>query len=222
MDKPTIDTLQAAGLQFLTSSLDALEGMQVKSDGDHVLTLLEYAKTKGIIPAVLTVVTQENINSVVALAHTATKRGIVFDMGLYQHVGGAFSPSDTSLKPMSMEDVEKLRAALRALKIKTGLVSPSWSYLSEPLLSYDASSWKCASHKDTYIVVNNDGTLMTCQEYPEHIPVCSLDNLSDDRWRRAKLQTVASCKGCFYGCYYQKQHVSTIDMLFDAYTMLRL
>jgi len=222
MEKPAIDTLQAAGLQFLTSSLDALDGSSVKSEGERVLNLLDYAKTRGIIPSALTVVTQDNLHSVPDTAQEVTRRGIIFDMGLYQHVGGAFSPSDTALKPLLMTDVEQLRKMLRKLKIKTGLVAPSWSYLSEPVHRYDTSSWKCTSERDTFLVINNDGTLMTCQEYPENIPVCSIDNLNDSRWRTAKQKTVASCKGCFYGCYYQKQRIRLIDLLFDVYTTLRV
>jgi MoaA/NifB/PqqE/SkfB family radical SAM enzyme len=222
MNEQVIDGLRAAGLQFLTSSLDALGGTQVKSDGGRVLNLLEYAKAKGIISSTLTVVTRENIHSVYETALEVTQRGIIFDMGLYQHVGGAFSPSDTALKPVSMQKVEQLRKMLRGLKIKTGLVSPSWSYLSETLKRYEALSWKCSAHRDAYLVINNDGSLMTCQEYPEHIPVLAIMSLEALSWREAKLHTVSSCKGCFYGCYYQKQNIRFIDVLYDAYTMFRV
>jgi MoaA/NifB/PqqE/SkfB family radical SAM enzyme len=187
-----------------------------------MLDLLVYAKEKGIISSVLSVVTQENIYKINDIAAQVIKRGIIFDMGLYQHVGGAFSPKDTSLKPLSMEELENLRKKLRALKLRSGLVAPSWSYLTENLALYASPGWKCSYAADAYLVVNNDGTLMTCQEYPEHIPVLSITSLSDTRWRTSKKNTVISCQGCFYGCYYQKQHIRFIDLVFDAYAMIRL
>ena len=186
------------------------------------LDLLSYAKSKGIIGSTLTVVTRHTISSVAAIVKEVTGRGLLFDMGLYQHVGGAFSPNNVDLKPATMAEVADMRKILRRYKLKTGLVSPSWSYLREDLDLYDAMAWKCPANRDDYLVVNNNGALMTCQEYADGPDVLALQDLNDGRWRNSKRATVESCPGCFYGCYYQKSAVRWFDILFDAYAMLRV
>jgi MoaA/NifB/PqqE/SkfB family radical SAM enzyme len=221
VDGSVIDSLRDAGLQFLTCSLDSLDGKGVKSDGG-ALELLAYAKQKGIIASTLAVVTQDNLSHVADIAREATGRGLLFDMGLYQHVGGEFSPADTALKPKSMAEVESLRGVLKRLKLSTGLVSPSWTYLNENLGLYDTMGWKCPSLRDDYLVVNNNGALMTCQEYADGPRVLDMTDLNDEQWRRSKRGTVERCPGCFYGCYYQKTKPRLIDILLDAYTMLRV
>jgi len=110
---------------------------------------------------------------------------------------------------------------LRNLKITAGLVSPSMSYLMEDIALYDKMGWKCPADSDRFLVVNNDGTLMPCQEYAGNVHVLDIDTLSDARWRESKRAVVQSCKGWFYGCYYQKCRITALDALFDAYTLLR-
>lgn len=221
VDTAVIDALHQAGLHFLTCSLDSLDGKGVKSDSG-ALDMLAYAKKKGIIASTLTVVTQNNLHQVPGIAREVTGNGILFDMGLFQHVGGAFSPADKTLKPKSMTEVKSLLKVLKRLKIRTGLVAPSWTYLNERVELYDTMGWKCPAGRDDYLVVNNDGTLMTCQEYTDGPPVLDMQNLRDQRWRSSKQTTVDSCAGCFYGCYYQKSSVRLVDLLFDAYTMVRV
>jgi|GEM_PF-903534 len=220
MDMRMVDVLHSAGLQFITCSLDSLEENGDKSSG-RVFDTLQYARSKGMVASTLTVVTENNIRNVPDLAREVVSRGIIFDMGLYQHVGGAFSPSDTEQKPRSMAQVKRLMKFLRNLKITAGLVSPSMSYLMEDIALYDKMGWKCPADSDRFLVVNNDGTLMPCQEYAGNVHVLDIDTLSDARWRESKRAVVQSCKGCFYGCYYQKCRITALDALFDAYTLLR-
>jgi MoaA/NifB/PqqE/SkfB family radical SAM enzyme len=221
MDESTIDKLHDAGLQFLTCSLDSLHGQGQKSSA-KALDLLGYAKQKGIIASTLTVVTCDNIDEVPSLATEVVSRGILFDIGLFQHVGGAFSPSTAELKPQSMAKISELRKFLMKLKVKTGLVSPSVSYLNESLKLYETMGWKCPDDRDPFLVVNNDATLMPCQEYASDIGILDIKDLSDPKWRQAKRNAVLACKGCFYGCYYQKCRVSLMDVLFDAYAMIKV
>jgi MoaA/NifB/PqqE/SkfB family radical SAM enzyme len=220
MDTPTIDRLSNTGLQFLTCSFDSLLGKGEKSS-KNALDLLVYARGKGIIASTLTVVTHENIQEVPSIAKEVVSRGLLFDMGLFQHVGGAFSPDDDGLKPQSMLQVKALFTFLKHLKITTGRVLPSMSYLNENPSVYESMGWKCAAGTDYFLVVNNNGTLMACQEYPGDIGVLDIKNLKNPKWRAWKNETVIGCKGCFYGCYYQKCRISAIDALFDAYTMLK-
>jgi hypothetical protein len=143
-------------------------------------------------------------------------------MGLFQHVGGAFSPESTELKPGSMNEVRRLRRFLKRLKVKTGMVSPSIGYLDEDLSLYETMGWKCPADRDAFLVVNNDATFMPCQEYATDVGVLDISDLSDSKWREAKRKAVLACKGCFYGCYYQKCKVRFVDALFDGYAMLRV
>jgi MoaA/NifB/PqqE/SkfB family radical SAM enzyme len=219
MDRSMIDKLQRAGLQFLTCSFDSLHGEGDKSKRS-ALDLLVYTKQKGIIASTLTVVTNENIDHVPAIAREVVSHGILFDMGLFQHVGGAFSPADKILKPKSMSQIKELREFLKKLKIKTGLVSPSLCYLNEDLSLYDTMGWKCPADKDLFLVVNNNGALMPCQEYGSDIGVLDIEGLANPKWRSAKRDAVIACDGCFYGCYYQKCRVTFIDALFDLYAMI--
>jgi MoaA/NifB/PqqE/SkfB family radical SAM enzyme len=217
--KDTIDLFINAGLQFITSSFDTLSLCGEKSD-QSVLDLLSYAKSKGIIASTLTVVTSQNISEIPAIVDKVTSRGIIFDMGLYQHVGGLFSPDTIELKP----DLESVRTLFSYLKKKkrSGLVAPSWSYLNESLALYETLSWKCSSDKDAFIVVNNDGRLMPCQEYSSDVSIFDVQSLNIREWRDQKKELVTFCDGCFYGCYYQKMQVGFIDALFDAWSMLRV
>jgi MoaA/NifB/PqqE/SkfB family radical SAM enzyme len=222
MTRDRLDRLAAAGLQFVTCSLDSLQGGDGIKSAPEVLDLLVYAKSRGIIPSTLTVITKNNLEEVPRILETVTAQGIIFDMGLYQHVGGQFSPPETDLKVTDRAVLENLRRLIRRCKLRRGLVSPSWTYLNENLDLYEKSSWQCGYARDPYLVVSNDGTLMTCQEWAEEIPVLDLKDLSDPRWRQAKEKRVRACRGCFYGCYYQKTVVRPRDLLLDAWTMLRV
>jgi len=221
MTKNKIDQLSHAGLLFLTASLDSLSDIGVKSDGS-ILDLLEYAKSKGIICSTITVIHRHNIHEILKIMHAVTERGIIFDIGFFQHVGGLFSTPDPGLKVKDLSLLEKLRKQLKKHKLKTGLVAPSWEYLNSDLNMYQEMSWKCPSAKDAFLVINNDGRLMPCQEYISNINVLAIENLSDPTWRREKAEIVDRCTGCYYGCYYQKVTVSPLDALLDLYTMVKL
>lgn len=215
-----LDGLADAGLDFLTCSLDTLYGPGEKS-GRTFLSMLEYARTRSVIPSVLAVITRDNLADIPALLAEVTRRGILFDMALYQNVGGLFSPSDDALKVKDRAALEGLFALLRRAKRETGLVAPGMGYLSADLGQYERMAWKCPEAEDSYLVVNNDGRLMPCQEYLTDVNVLSLNSLSDPAWRLAKQEKVRACRGCYYGCYYQKEHVSPSDAFHGLVTLLR-
>ncbi len=220
MKESQIIRYKESGLSFLTCSLDSFSQIGVKSESS-VLPMLAFAKKQGIVCSTLTVVTKKNIHEIPEILKEVTQRGFIFDMGLYQHVGGIFSPKDDSLKVTDRKALEDLRTLLRSHKYKTGLVGPSLSYLSAPLDQYRDSSWKCSSTKDHYLVVNNDGRLMTCQEYLNNVHVLEIETLKDPLWREEKKKTVEACSGCFYGCYYQKENVALKDVLINTYALLK-
>jgi MoaA/NifB/PqqE/SkfB family radical SAM enzyme len=221
VNREVIDRLQDSGLQFLTCSIDSFGGKGVKSHIE-VLDLLEYAKSRGIISSTLTVITRHNIKEVPVILDEVIRRGLIFDMGLFQNIGGLFSPHSQDLKPVDMDELEKLRQLLRNRKLFKGRVSPSWGYLNANLKMYVENSWKCSVDRDRFLVVNNDGTLMACQEYGTGIDTLSIKSLEDPVWRKARKDCVEQCMGCFYGCYYQKENVGIVDILLDAWAMLRV
>lgn len=221
MTKNKIDQLSDAGLFFLTASLDSLSDIGVKSDAS-ILDLLEYAKSKGIICSTITVIHWDNIHEIPDIMHKVTERGIIFDIGFFQHVGGLFSTPDSDLKVKDFSLLEDIRKQMRRHKLKTGLVAPSWGYLKSDLKMYQEMSWKCPFAKDAFLVINNDGRLMPCQEYISNINVLTIEDLNDPTWRREKAEIVDRCAGCYYGCYYQKVTVSPLDALLDLYTMVKL
>jgi len=221
MTREKIDRLADAGLLFLTASLDSLSNSGVKSDGS-ILNLLEYARSRGIICSTITVIHRDNIDEIPDIMNEVTRRGIIFDVGFYQNVGGLFSASDADLKVKDRQKLERLRSWLRSHKLKTGLVAPSWKFLKSDLQMYSEMSWKCPAQKDAFLVINNDGRLMPCQEFVSSVNVLDIDNLWDHRWRQQKAAIVKTCSGCYYGCYYQKVHMSPVDVLLDLYTMLKV
>jgi MoaA/NifB/PqqE/SkfB family radical SAM enzyme len=221
MTRNTIDQLADDGLLFLTASLDSLTQTGVKSDSS-ILDLLSYAKSRGIICSTITVLHQGNYQEIPEIMRKVTERGIIFDLGFFQHIGGMFSPADSSQKVNDLEALETLREKIRSHKLQTGLVAPSWGFLKTNLQMYREMSWKCPAERDTYLVVNNDGRLMTCQEFLADISVLTIDELDDPRWRTVKKETVQQCRGCFYGCYYQKVNISLIDLILDSYSMLKV
>ena len=221
MTASALDDLAEAGLDFLTCSMDSLQGPGEKS-GRTCLSLLEYARARGIVPACLAVVTKRNINDIPELLADTTRRGMLFDMGLYQHVGGLFSPGDDGLKVKDRAALEDLRTLVRKAKRESGLVAPSFGYLNADLAMYEKMSWKCSADRDSFLVVNNDGRLMACQEHLTDVDVRSIASLSDPAWRKAKREKVEACRGCFYGCYYQKENVRLADALYGLYTLLMI
>jgi len=221
MTREIIEQLADDGLLFLTASLDSLTQTGVKSDA-AILDLLEYARSQGIICSTITVLHQGNFQEIPEIMQRVTERGIIFDLGFFQHVGGMFSSADPSQKVNDLEALEMLREKIRKHKLQTGLVAPSWGFLKTDLQMYRATSWKCPADRDAYLVVNNDGRLMTCQEYSSDINILTIDNLDDPRWRAAKEATVQKCRGCYYGCYYQKVNISLIDLILDSYSMLKV
>ena len=221
MTREKINRLADAGLLILVSSLDSLSEIGVKSDSG-VLDLLEYAKSRGILCSTISVIHRDNISEIPAIMEEVTGRGIIFDIGLYQHVGGLFSSPGLDLKVQDIARIEELRKIIRRQKLKTGLVAPSWKFLKSDLQMYSEMSWKCPAQKDAFLVINNDGRLMPCQEFVSSVNVLDIDNLWDHRWRQQKAAIVKTCSGCYYGCYYQKVHMSPVDVLLDLYTMLKV
>lgn len=90
-----------------------------------------------MIPSTLTVITNENYQEIPQILETVVKRGIIFDMGLYQHVGGLFSPADAALKLTDKDVLERLVHLLSRTKMTSGYVAPSLRYLASVTTHYE-------------------------------------------------------------------------------------
>lgn len=187
-----IDALAEAGLCFLTVSLDSLgTGGAIKSNSERVFELLDYAKGKGIVPEIKKVVNPgEPAETTIRLAEETTRRGFVFAVGLLQAVGGLFS------KPSRFSPVIGGMA-----RKENGVWLPVECFQKRPGIG---ATWKCNPETDAWITVDNNGTLMPCQEWGSEIPVLEISGLDNPAWREHKEKTVRSCPGCYYDCYYQQ------------------
>lgn len=202
LDKPKIRGLSELGLFAITGSLDSMSSFEKSNCG--VLDLLAYAGECGIVPIVSSVLTRTNANELSAIAEKAISRGILFNFGLYQHVGGLFSARDPRLIP-APEIVLSVASQLRRLKDQTGGIRSSYNFLRTENLAHYHGGWKCNPLKDHWIVVNNDGTLMRCQEYGSDLKVVDLEFLDDPVWREHKVDTVGRCSGCYHHCYFDAE-----------------
>jgi MoaA/NifB/PqqE/SkfB family radical SAM enzyme len=220
MEKPLIERLGDAGLDFLTGSLDSLEGGE-KGAAEYLLAKLDQARSRGIICSTLTVVQPGNLHEIEKIAEAVIKRRIIFDMGLCHNVGGNFSNKDGGLVIRNKQRLEELRRFFIRKKLLTGLIAPSFGYLTKGWKHYPEMSWKCASRKDKFLVVNNNGHLMACQEWPSSIPVLSINSLNSEKWRREKARLVENCPGCAYGCYFQKEVTGARDIILGLYSLLK-
>ncbi|OGS33355.1 MAG: hypothetical protein A2293_08765 [Elusimicrobia bacterium RIFOXYB2_FULL_49_7] len=221
MTPDVIKKLAASGLDFVSSSLDTLDVTRNKG-GAAVFDALAIAQQEGIVASILAVVTRENVKEIPALVDKAIGCGILFDMALYQHVGGLFSFSDTGPKVADPTVLRQLSRFLLQKKWRSGRIAPSRSFLKAIPDGYLPYTWKCSKERDLFLVVNNDGRLMPCQEWVTDIKVTDLAALKDPTWRLAKQEVVEKCPGCFYGCYFQKENITPLDALLDGWGLVRL
>lgn len=197
-----LDKLLDSGVGVLQISLDSLAGFE-KCNRD-ALDLLEHAGRRQVLPILCATATSENVDEVPDLVEIAAQKGIMFNCSPYQGVGGSLSTRKPGLG-LPREKAEALVEFLEESKSRTGLIANHKVYLDNLIrYTYD-SRWKCNPNKDYWITVNNDGTLMRCQEYPSNIPVCELSDLRSDRWISYKEDTVNRCSGCFWQPYVEKE-----------------
>jgi len=186
-----IDSLAKAGLCSLSLSLDSLgDGKKVKSDSERVFSLLSAVKQKGIVAEVRCTLKLSDPMEAPKLAEETIKRGFFFGMSLPQSVGGLFSrPARTS--PVIGGMAQNGR----------GIWLPREVFQNEAGMG----GWKCNPAIDAWVTVNNDGTLMPCQEYGSNIKVLEISTLKDASWRKCKSAAIAQCPGCLYSCYYDQE-----------------
>ena len=218
LDSRRVERLAKAGLFALTGSIDSLGGFE-KADTEHVFSTLESARSMGVIALVASLVTAVNIREVPLVARSAIERGFFFGFELYQHVGGLFSLDVADLIPSS-DLVSDFMVAMRSMKIKTGAVRNTHRFMAPQSTGLYYHGWKCDPSRDDWIVVNNDGSLMPCQEFKTDLFAMDLAKLDDPRWVREKNKAVRECKGCYYHCYFEPQTSSKREVVCAAAAML--
>ena len=199
-----IKTLSDAGLTAITASLDNFGEYGKNNMG--VLGLLRDFKKQGVVPIVSALLTEKNANVLPELATTVINQGLIFNFGIYQHVGGNFSKVDASLIP-SRSTIRQTTSILRKIKRSTGGVRSTNHFLTPSNLDFYHLGWKCNPQRDSWLDINNDGLLMCCQEHPSPFDPLSLPSLSANSWRDFKIQCVRSCKGCYHHCYFDAEEL---------------
>ncbi|OGJ87271.1 MAG: hypothetical protein A2268_07715 [Candidatus Raymondbacteria bacterium RifOxyA12_full_50_37] len=210
---------QLKDLDFLCASLNGLDD-QTPAAISRFLGELKKCETFGITPALLVVITAENVDSILAIARECVGQGILFDFGILQDVGSLFSAQTGPQKP-SYEKLKKLFTELAALRAKTGKILPSYPLLRKAADFYRKNNWKCPTAKNPFIVVNADGMLMPCQEFATNLSIFDITSLKDKRWIKAKKLVVDQCRGCSWTCYYQKTFRNPFDLLHESVTLLK-
>ncbi len=200
-----IDSYSDAGLSILETSMDSFYNFG-KTFSKEKIALLKYASNKGIIPIVSSVITSANASEIPKIAKSILQENIIYNCGLYQNIGGQFSPSSESLKP-SYESARDVFNYLRILKRSGAAVKTSFEFLKESKLEtyYYNNRWKCNPQKDRWIVINSDGNLMNCEEYASPHSFLETDILKSLEWRKYRNDVAFKCGGCYHHCYYEAE-----------------
>jgi MoaA/NifB/PqqE/SkfB family radical SAM enzyme len=219
LSEAMIDHLAASGLFLLKASVDSLDGFG--KTGDRTFQLLEYAKIeRKLAVMVSSVATSANIDQIQTLAQYAIEKKMFFCCGLYQCVGGRFSSPNRALIP-PIGKTEEVFRFLHDLKAKTGWVRNSYLFLENTDCYYNGL-WKCDPDRNAWLTINNDGTLMPCQEYNSEISILDIDSLENERWLAYKKDTVQACQGCLYHCYFDSEKVIGRQTMREVRTALNL
>ena len=212
MSKKIINELAKRGLFSITSSFDSFGNFE--KNNKTIFELLEHAKISGIVPILSSVVTSKNIGELIQVAEYTISKGILYNISLYQNIGGAFSPQKNELVP-SKEDLKRFANDMNIIKHRTGGVRTTFGFLNPENIKYYYKKWKCDPNRDNWIIVNNDGKIMRCEEYPSNIDLLSLRDLEDVRWTEYKKKIKAECQGCYHHCYFDAERLRGIKILHE-------
>ncbi len=207
------------GLDFLCASLNGMPDDKPESFL-NLLQNLKKCEKYGISPALLAVITQENIDEIYNMAIKSVENNVLFDFGIIQDMGGMFSAQGGGLRP-NPDKLKPLFKKLANLRAKTGKVLPSYKLLHSAAEFYRKNNWKCPQKKNPFIVVNVDGRLMPCQEFITDISIFDVKTLSDERFVTFKKKIIDDCPGCAWTCYYQKTFRNPFDLLQESVVLLK-
>lgn len=211
--KERLRVLASNGLSVLNLSLHDLHEV------DRQIEILRFARSVGLIPILATVVTKPTIGRLPEIMKEANRRGVMYRYSLYQDIGGSFSSAVKGLIPEPGQ-LETFVAAVCIQQQKTHLIQNSQMYMTQGTNAYQRG-WHCDIHKDHWVVVDNEGRLMACSEYPTQVRVLDIPTLEDPRWVQARTKERGSCDGCSYQCYMEEEGLSRLDMLRVAFDNAR-
>lgn len=200
--------LSLMGLSTITLSLHDL------NDLGRQLDTLQFAQKLSVIPILATVATQDSIEHLPEVMRAANNRGIFFRYSLCQTVGGHFSPATTILRP-TPEQTSIFNNIVWQQKQRTGLVINTYEYL-RTINSHLHNNWHCHSHKDYWVMVNSDGALMACSEWPTSIMALDILSLSDPRWVETRTAIRLACAGCTNHCYIESEKTNTLGLIHEG------
>jgi MoaA/NifB/PqqE/SkfB family radical SAM enzyme len=195
--KERLRVLSQGGLSILNLSLHDLR------ETERQLNILQFAQRIGLIPILATMVTRATITHLPDVMRMANKRGVFYRYSLYQDVGGAFSSAVNGLSP-TPEQLSAFVATVRKQQSKTHLIQNTTSYMTQSTNVYPRG-WHCDTTRDHWVVVDNEGRLMVCSEYPTSVKVLEIPSLNDAQWVGARTEKRKACSGCTYQCYMDEE-----------------
>lgn len=210
-DQRTITALQQAGLDSLTLSLHTYTRPAL----NHLIEAAHTAVDHQIITSIQTVMTSKTADKLPAIASEAATNAVLFSVGIVQVHGDSFSQKqDQSIIP-TVEQQERVFAALRSLK-SWGFVKDNMKYLSEAQ-KYHPNQWLCDSAKDNFIMIGAGGKMNVCSAVETGLNLSDVSTLTDPEWRNRKEIGVANCSGCRFHCYFEAENP---DIVRDIPTIL--
>ena len=189
--------LSERGLSILNLSLHDLGEL------DRQLDILQFAGKLGMVPILASVVTRTTIGELPDIMRTAHERGVFWRYSMYQNVGGSFSSDVAGLVP-TPEQVSAFMGIVRVQQKETHLVQNTGSYIAQITDVYPRG-WHCDVNRDHWVVVDNEGRLMACNEFPTQVKVLDIPSLKDPAWVQARTEKREACSGCTYQCYMDEE-----------------
>ena len=205
--KDRILRLASRGLTIMALSLHDYD------DLGRQLDLLQFAKTVGIIPMLSAVATKQSVDYLPEVMMAANGCGISFRLTWCQTIGGAFSSSDSALRP-DKNQIVKIVEIVQKQKEQTLLVSNTDEFFQAATLYPD--QWHCDPNRDNLVVVSPEGNLMACCEWPTNISVLKIKSLRDWRWKKAREAIRNSCRGCTQQCQIEAEQTRNFAFAREA------
>jgi len=202
--KDYLKLLARNGLSAITFSLHSF------NDLEWQLALLGYAREIGVIPIMAAVATKKSLEYLPGVMEKANEQGIFFRYSFVQNVGQYFSLAAVDVVPTS-EQVAVFTDQVRNQKKKSKRVQNTHEYLCVIADMYPCN-WHCDPSKDHWVVVDSQGNLMACSEWPTEISVLDVRSLEDVYWQQTRKYLREQCRGCTHHCYIEEEQTNRLAL----------
>ncbi|MGI5826073.1 MAG: radical SAM protein [Patescibacteria group bacterium] len=215
-----IEILKAAGLSYLNISIDAMHGNNHR--GERLLNLLAYARSRGIVPVVNSMIERETIKDQESRARFLEFADRVLKNSLFFNpivCSPALAPQIGDLSNASPERVplqRDLQPVLNWLinkKNETGRIASGRIGLDEVLElgitdAGEIRLWKCADNFRSllrpgrgHLTLDSDGYVGPCSERPHVVNLVNYQGtLTLSGLNEQFLPVIDQCPGCLYLC----------------------